>query len=83
VMRTCDERESNLLQLTDLLVGAVAFAWNGGNSRISARASIRQGLVELLEERLKFRLTSETAWSAQKFNIWRLRPNPLTLPVAG
>lgn len=40
-----DERTSNLLQLTDLLVGLVGFVWNGGMERDSQRAKTRQELV--------------------------------------
>jgi hypothetical protein len=45
---TANEEDSNLLQLTDLLVGAVAFCWNGGMLRTSARSSGRKQLVEVI-----------------------------------
>jgi len=69
-----DEENSNLLQLTDLLVGAVAFAWNGGMERKSSRAESRRGLATWLEKELRINLRQATPWAAQKFNIWVLTP---------
>ncbi len=70
-----DERKSNLLQLADLLVGAVAFAWNGGMNRQSSRAQVRCALVDWLETELKIKLSESTPLSAEKFHIWELKPN--------
>jgi hypothetical protein len=69
-----NERQSNLLQLTDLLVGAVGFAWNGGAERKSARAKMRVEIVNWLEKELNLKLSQGTAWSSLKFNIWVLEP---------
>jgi hypothetical protein len=75
-LRACDEESSQLLQLTDLLVGAVGFSWNGGKERTTARAATRKQLVTLIEEELNLNLSDPTPWSKLKFNIWLLRPNP-------
>jgi hypothetical protein len=82
-VKSGDETTSALLQLTDLLVGAVAFAWNGGMERTTPRASVRQELVKLLEARLTISLSKATSWSTQKFNIWEFTPNPLPTPLPG
>lgn len=69
-----DHRLHNLLQMADLLVGAVAFAWNGGMKRSSARASTRIALCKLIEQKRNVRLDSPTSWSKRDFNIWHFRP---------
>jgi hypothetical protein len=73
-VRAGDERNSNLLQLTDLLVGLVGFVWNGGMRRDTQRARTRQQIVTWMEQELKIKIGEATAWSAQKFNIWVLEP---------
>jgi hypothetical protein len=75
-VRAGDERNSNLLQLTDLLVGLVGFVWNGGMERDSQRARTRQQMVTWLEQELKIKVSRPTSWSAQKFNVWVLEPEP-------
>jgi hypothetical protein len=80
-LTTCPEESSQLLQLTDLLLGAVGFAWNGGKSRTSRRAATRQELVQFLEEELKLDLSHCTTWSKLKFNIWLLQPR--SFPTQG
>jgi hypothetical protein len=72
-VRAGDENHSGLLQLVDLLVGAVGFAWNGGNERKSPRAKMRAEIVSWLEKELKTKLSEGTAWSSQKFNIWEFK----------
>lgn len=69
-----DEKTSNILQLADLLVGAVGFAWNGGLKRESYRAARRREIVKLLEQETKISLSQPTSWSQRKFNIWLLTP---------
>ena len=60
-VRAGDEKQSNILQLADLLVGAVGFAWNGGMLRNSRRAAQRIELVNLLQSRLKIKLSKPTS----------------------
>jgi hypothetical protein len=76
-LSTSTEQESNLLQLTDLLLGAVAFVWNGGMGRSSMRADVRKEVVAHLEHKLKMPLSAPTSWATPKFNIWLLKPNPI------
>ena len=44
----CDEENSNLLQVVDLLIGAVAFCRNGGMTRDSKTSIGRKQLVEVI-----------------------------------
>jgi hypothetical protein len=74
-VRALNHRHHNLLQLVDLLVGAVSFVWNGGMSRISARASTRQELVRLIQEMRTVDLSKSTSLFKQDFNVWELHPN--------
>lgn len=69
-----DHRDHNLLQLADLLVGSVAFVWNGGMHRTSSRSKTRQELVRLIETTRKVDLGKPTAWGNHWFNIWELKP---------
>lgn len=69
-VQALDHRRHNLLQLADLLVGAVAFVWNGGMARSSARAKARQELVRMIEKTRQVDLSLGTSWGKQDFNIW-------------
>ena len=73
-LQSLNHRHHNLLQLVDLLVGSVAFVWNGGMKRKSARAETRKRLVEVIQDIRKVDLSQPTEWAADWFNIWELRP---------
>jgi hypothetical protein len=73
-VKPLDHREHNLLQIADLLVGAVAFVWNEGLQRTSRRSGTRQELVRLIENVRKVDLGKPTAWANNWFNIWELKP---------
>jgi hypothetical protein len=61
--------EIQLIQLTDLLLGAVGYA----NVTLSAPSSAKTALVERVRERSKYHLTRTTLPREEKFNIfvWR------------
>jgi len=47
-LKTAKEEDSNLLQMVDILTGAVAFCWNGGMSRDSRRSVGMKELVGVI-----------------------------------
>jgi Protein of unknown function (DUF3800) len=73
-LSTANEEDSNLLQLTDLLTGAVAFCWNGGKLRNSGRAASKKQLVELLES--KFNISLDRPRFNGRFGIWEFSAKP-------
>jgi hypothetical protein len=72
---TADHRTSNLLQLVDLLVGAVAFCWNHPKPKHSGREASKLELVRVIKEITKTDPIQPTLPSKTKFNIWYLQPN--------
>ncbi|MBU2783476.1 DUF3800 domain-containing protein [Acidithiobacillus caldus] len=60
-----------LLQLTDLLIGALTYVHRGlqGNSA-------KQALIEQMQRRSGLSLKQSSAWQAEKFNllVWRAQP---------
>ena len=68
---------SNLLQLTDILVGAVAFVWNDGRERVSKRSNARRELVELIESKRQMKLDQPTSAATLGINIWRFESSKL------
>ena len=49
VLKTVDDKQSNLVQMADLLTGAVAFVRNGGMGRTSGVTPSRIELVDLMQ----------------------------------
>lgn len=72
---TADHRNSNLLQIVDLLVGAVAFCWNNPQRSQTARETSKLELVELIKAMTGTDPRQPTAWAKIDFNIWELNPN--------
>lgn len=72
---TANHRNSNLLQLVDLLVGAVAFCWNHPQRSHSAREASKLELVELIKALTGTDPSKPTPWAKVKFNVWLLKPN--------
>jgi hypothetical protein len=80
-VQALDHRAHNLLQLADLLVGAVGFVWNGGMQKTSAHAKARQELVRLIQTVRKVDLSKPTRWAENWFNIWELHPEETPNPL--
>ncbi|HEY2233957.1 MAG TPA: DUF3800 domain-containing protein [Candidatus Angelobacter sp.] len=72
---TADHRDSNLLQIVDLLVGAVSFCWNQTQRSHSAREASKLEIVELIKSMTGTDPGEATAWAKINFNIWELDPN--------
>jgi hypothetical protein len=49
-LKTADDKDSNLIQMADLLAGAVAFCRNGGLDRTSNVSIGRQELIEVMRQ---------------------------------
>jgi hypothetical protein len=49
-LKTANEEDSNLLQLVDILAGAVAFCRNGGRDRTSGRSVGMKELADVIQE---------------------------------
>ena len=71
---TADHRNSNLLQIVDLLVGAVAFRWNHKRRTQSGRETSKMELVELIKSMTGTDPGETTPWSKIDFNVWKLNP---------
>jgi len=61
--------ESLIMQLSDLITGAVGMANNGNSSRVQAK----QEVVALIEELSNQKLTVQTPYSVDKFNLFKWR----------
>lgn len=59
--------QSVLIQMADLLTGAVASANNNPNKKVLAK----QNVIEAIEERAGQKLTDKTPYGVDKFNIFR------------
>lgn len=66
--------ESQLIQLCDLLIGAVAYK---NRSDIAHNSEIKQKIVAYLEQRLGYELNVTTPPWESKFNIFRFVPRSL------
>ena len=65
-VQTVRSHEVEQIQLTDLLIGAVAYA----NRNLSG-SSAKQRLVEIIRERSGYSLTRSTLYMEDKFNLFR------------
>jgi hypothetical protein len=72
-LATCEEQVSNLLQVVDLLVGAVAFCRNGGMLANSKKSLGRKELVDVIQRSYGgVKLASDRQQSRGPFQIWNL-----------
>ncbi|MFN4770627.1 MAG: DUF3800 domain-containing protein [Gemmatimonas sp.] len=66
----CSKRE-DLLQLADVLLGAIGWAWNGRRSTCGAKP----GLERYIADKLRWKdLARDTAMNSAKANIWKYTP---------
>lgn len=72
-VRAVEAKNYNFIQLADLLTGAVAFVWNGGMQKTSARARAKQYFVNLIQEELSIDIGKPTKPWVQGFNIWKFK----------
>ena len=66
-------KDDDLIQLADVLSGAVGWAWNGAGAQTTcgAKPILHRQITDALGWTT---LARETSGSARKFNIWRYRP---------
>lgn len=67
-----DSKAELLLQVADVLTGAVAFAWNRQECSLSTRNQAKLSVVQHIESRLGRSLTRLDS-PGRSFNIWQLR----------
>jgi hypothetical protein len=66
----CSKQE-DLLQLADVFLGAIGWAWNGRRSRCGAKPLLEQYITSKLGWR---GLDQSTGMGASKFNVWKYSP---------
>lgn len=66
-----DSKVDTLLQMADVMVGAVAFAWNRSAELSSSPINAKREVVQHIESKLGRKL-SEVNYPNRSFNIWRL-----------
>lgn len=72
-LRAAKEEDSNLLQMVDVLTGAVAFCWNKGMARDSRRSVGMKELVALIQKVYGRKLGEKSKPSGQLV-IWKFLP---------
>jgi hypothetical protein len=65
-------KSEDLVQLADVLCGAVGWAWNGMQSTCGAKPILHQQIVTALG--WPTLANRQTSGAATKFNVWRYRP---------
>lgn len=70
----CDSKICSMLQICDLITGAVSAVWNQNKFEI---ADYKQDIIKTIEDIIKHRLINFTMPTFKKFNLWLWRP-PLT-----
>jgi hypothetical protein len=73
-LKTAKEEDSNLLQMVDVLTGAVAFCWNEGMSRDSRRSVGMKELVAVIQKSYGRKL-GENSKPKGQFVVWKFIPS--------
>ena len=71
LLRSVQSTSDDLIQLADLLVGAVAWEWNGPPHRNGAKAELHGHICK----RLQCSSLLDETFRHAKFDRWRYRPN--------
>lgn len=72
----CDSKGDDIMQLADVLCGAVAWAWNDKQSTCDAKAKLYEHILIRLKWRGRSRtLKRQTRSGNSKFDIWKYRPD--------
>ena len=66
-----DSHAEDLMQMADVLCGAVGWEWNNRPSNAPAKAALAEEIAAKLDWRS---LKRQTGGSAVKFNVWRYHP---------
>ncbi len=75
-----EARQHNLLQVADLLIGAVAFAWNRKGDEKSKRRRAKEEMLQFIEGELGIKLSDPTLYGMRRFVIWKFEPSKLREP---
>ncbi len=70
-LQPCASHICSLIQICDLLTGAIASSWNEPPSKISSK---KEKLIKIIEEKSGKVLKSRTLVTERKFNIWVWQP---------
>lgn len=76
VIEPADSKECDILQLNDVVLGAVCAARNGRHLLESGRASKREIAGLVLEKSGLSSFEKDTPNSMSRFTIWNMRPRP-------
>jgi hypothetical protein len=66
-------KNSNLLQVTDLIIGAIGFEKNGLSRNPKTRSSKKELAIYIAEKANLANLSDSTSWKAYKFTIWNFK----------
>lgn len=70
-LSTANNEQSNLLQMTDLLAGAVAFSWNKGRDRTSIRSVGMKALADSVQKSYGGIELDKASRHSGPFVIWK------------
>lgn len=69
-----DSKDFDLVQMVDVLIGAIGWQWNGHHKRSESSAA-KSALAKHISRRAGlFRLDTETPFRRRNFTVWKWRP---------